>query len=302
MQHFLFETMNSVKFALSENYSNRTLLTITITIFVLGIIYSLTRPEVYWINSAGCRYHVAHDLPYGRKNWFDEILPEPSVVKKWNNAQMDEKFHKLSHWTSFNSSQWLEWVDKSLHALEPPLEKNKHFTFLEIGSGVGAFARVILSKYPKSRGAGVDLSQRAVNIANCVLPEDRMRSYVADARDMDMIPNFAFDYVIIPGVLCYLSNLYNVKLALLEMLTKVKNEASIAITMLPLENMGSCNVKIEPDFWTSPTMRGLGLKLLKLDYCHNCGLSHAEGRYAVFLQVNRSQESFQVPSIIDGLN
>jgi ubiquinone/menaquinone biosynthesis C-methylase UbiE len=76
--------------------------------------------------------------------------------------------------------------------------------------GVGAFARRILQLYPGASGHGIDLEAEAVTIAARVLPRARMNVSVGTMVDL-RFESRSFDYVFVPGCLCYLRTLDQVE-------------------------------------------------------------------------------------------
>ena len=74
------------------------------------------------------------------------------TVRGWPEAYRDEHLHALSRWDGFNGTQWKQFVDHSYAPL-PGLQNATVFRFLEVGVGVGAWARHFLAVFPNATGA-----------------------------------------------------------------------------------------------------------------------------------------------------
>jgi SAM-dependent methyltransferase len=216
------------------------------------------------------------------RRWFSEDLPDPEYVRQWPESMRDEALYKLSRWDGFDPAQFRSFVEHQIRGLElnDPFEK---FHFLEVGVGVGAFARHILHKYPNSTGMGIDLEPRAIAIAAEVLPHDRMALYVGD---MLKIPAEAhsFHYVLVPGSLCYLHSLDDVLLAVAEFSRVLKPGGGLCASMLPgaTSELMSCNVRVPKSIWTLGSRSGL--RLVSMEEMSEWKLPHAFGRYSTCLR------------------
>jgi ubiquinone/menaquinone biosynthesis C-methylase UbiE len=149
-----------------------------------------------------------------------------------------------------------------------------------VGIGVGAFALEVLKMYPFSSGAGIDVVPRAISIAEVVLPRDRMRVKVGDMRNIEFGTS-EFDVVYVPGALCYLLTIEDVKAAVSEFHRVLKPNGGLCLSMIASDtsDMGSCNTRIPKTFWTM-----YGFQVLRLEDMENWHLPHASGRYSICLR------------------
>ena len=147
---------------------------------------------------------------YSRK-WFGEGLPKLSEVSSWTEEDLDRELYMLSRWDQFKPAQFQEFVSRQILPLN--ISEASRFSFLEIGMGVGAFARRILQLYPGASGHGIDLEAEAVAVAARVLPPARMNVSVGTMLDLRFAAE-TFEYVFVPGCLCYLRSLDQVPLLL----------------------------------------------------------------------------------------
>jgi SAM-dependent methyltransferase len=220
----------------------------------------------------------------GTRRWFSEDLPNPESIKHWTNADLDTKLFKLSRWEEFNVVQFRSFVEHQIRGLALN-DTNEKFHFLEVGVGVGAFARHILNKYPNSTGMGLDLEQRAVAIAAEILPSDRITLHVGD---MLKIPAKAdtFNYVLVPGSLCYLHSLDDVRAALAEFTRVLIPGGGLCASMLPsaTSHMGSCNIRVPKSIWLQESKTLFGLSVVSMEEMNDWKLPHAFGRYSTCLR------------------
>ncbi|CAF0782832.1 unnamed protein product [Adineta steineri] len=219
-------------------------------------------------------------------NWFQNVLSRYGDVQKWSADEFDAKLHHLSHWSFLNAQQWLDFVNKSIAKLDPPMSPTKNFTFFELGVGVGAFSRRLLLQYPYSNGIGVDVVRDAVEIARIVLPSDRMKLYTVSHNEYNMIDNSTIDHIIVPGVICYFPSLASIENLIRELVRIAKPGASMCFTMIPFDASGkfSCNLIISPSFWSNKRIRSLGVRVTSVQNMSEWNLSHSQYRYAANLR------------------
>jgi ubiquinone/menaquinone biosynthesis C-methylase UbiE len=216
--------------------------------------------------------------------WFDGALPDPNEVASWDADTRFNNLYKLSRWDGFLSgTQFNRFVRDQVDALGQ--NKTEEFRFLEVGIGVGAFALEILKMYPLSSGAGIDVLPRAVSIAEVVLPPTRMLVKVGDMRNIEFRAS-EFDVVYVPGALCYLLSLEDVKVAVSEFYRVLKQHGGLCISMIASDtsDMGSCNTRIPKTFWTHDMETKYGFRVLRLEDMQNWHLPHASGRYSICLR------------------
>ena len=222
----------------------------------------------------------------GTRRWFTDALPEPYRVQRWTDAELDAKLYKLSRWEEFDPAQFQSFVAHQIRglALNDPHEA---FHFLEVGVGVGAFARHLLRQYPNATGVGLDLEPKAISIAAAILPRERMALQVGDMRRLPA-PAEAFDYVLAPGSLCYLHSLDDVRAALAEFVRVLRPGGGLCASMLAsaTSGMGSCNLRIPKSVWLQ-ARAPLGLRVVSVDNMDDWKLPHAFGRYAICLRKKR---------------
>ena len=220
----------------------------------------------------------------GTRRWFSDDLPDPDRIRHWTQHELDQSLYKLSRWDGFDPEQFRSFVEHQINGLDIKNTSEK-FHFLEVGVGVGAFARHILQKYPYSTGMGLDLEPRAVAIATEILPRDRITLHVANMLE---IPSAAesFDYVLIPGSLCYLHSLDDVRAALTEFTRVLKPGGGLCASMLAssTSEMGSCNIRIPKSIFTRECWSAFGLNMVTIEEMEDWKLPHAFGRYSTCLR------------------
>lgn len=225
------------------------------------------------------REHVKNET----RRWFSNDLPAPEIVRQWTERELDQSLYKLSRWEGFMPAQFCSFVEHQIRGLG--LRRTETFHYLEVGVGVGAFARYILQHYPNATGMGIDLEPKAISVAAEVLPSNRMHLLVADMVEIPASSN-TFDYVLVPGSLCYLHSLNDVQSALREFARVLKPGGGICASMLPstTSEMGSCNIRIPKSTWGIEMYRVLGLKLVVMEEMNDWKLPHASGRYTTCLR------------------
>jgi ubiquinone/menaquinone biosynthesis C-methylase UbiE len=157
---------------------------------------------------------------------------------------------------------------------------------LEVGVGVGAFALEVLKMYPLSTGVGIDIVPEAISIANVVLPKDRMKVFTGDMRDMKDFGPSDFDVMYVPGAICYLLSMDEVRAAVAEFYRVLKVHSGLCISMIASDTstMGSCNTRIPKSFWSKDMVKKYGFRILALEEMNDWHLPHSYGRYHVCLQ------------------
>lgn len=219
-------------------------------------------------------------LDYGLLTWFDDKLAHAESVP-------DSELHKLSKWVYMNESNWLAFVSHHLGGFDPAPPTDRPFDFLEVGCGVGAFARVVHARFPLATIEGVDLSLKAVRIARQRVPSGRF--HMADARDLSFIPSASKDFLAAPGVLGYITDLWIVREAVAEMVRVLRPGGSLMASMLSPtpEGKRSQNIAIPISFWRQVAGE-LGLDVVRVDDMsawRDCVCEeHQSLRYAIFLR------------------
>jgi ubiquinone/menaquinone biosynthesis C-methylase UbiE len=227
-------------------------------------------------------YQYARD---STRRWFQSCITEEVAHREeWSESELDSMLHKLSRWDEFNATQFKSFVAHQIAGLA--LDESEHpFHFLEVGVGVGAFAREILRRFPNCTGVGFDLESKPLDIARKVLPASRMQLFVSDMLEAPkrLQPDVFFDYVFIPGSLCYLHSLQEVLVVLQQLARVMKPGGGLCASMLasPTSATGSCNTRIPKAMWG----RVHGLTLVSMEEMDAWGLPHAFGRYAVCLRL-----------------
>ncbi len=137
--------------------------------------------------------------------------------------------------------------------------------------------------YPNSTGAGIDNVPRAIAIAEVVVPHDRMEVKVGDMRQV-AYNDKEFDVVFVPGALCYLLSMDEVKLAVSEFHRVLRPRGGMCISMLAnaTSPLGSCNTRIPESFWTDDMASEF--RVWELDEMDDWHLPHSMGRYSVCLK------------------
>ena len=215
----------------------------------------------------------------GTYKWFKDILPPASTVAKWSASELDNNLFRLSRWDSFlGHAQFHRFVVEQIKGLN--LSRYDQFKYLEVGVGVGAFAREMMSMFPLSTCHGIDVVPEAIEIAKVVLPSTRSTLRVENMLDLDE-EDGEFDYVLVPGAVCYLDSMFEVREAVRGFLRVLKNGGGLCLSMIPADtnHMGSCNTAIPKSFWYSPFV-----KVLSMDEMDDWNLPHAYGRYSTCMR------------------
>jgi hypothetical protein len=227
---------------------------------------------------------IYNAVRFNPHKWFASDLPPANTVANWSEHYLDAHLHELSRWDNMSSSEWVAFVRRSYNALDIPA--NTSFTFLEIGIGVGAWARIFLREFPKALGEGCDLEAHAIAICTVVLPQVSVKTL--NMFDVSRVyANKRFDYVFFPGVVCYAENTDLVYWMMKDMISHdvVKTGSRISLTMIPNDwsDPGSCTTRFSETFWTSLPW----YEVIQFEYMNFWHLPHAFGRYAVYLEVRK---------------
>ena len=234
---------------------------------------------------AGCIYvgvsihHAMHTFV-----WFNTDLPSPEEVAGWDEHTTKDTLYKLSRWNNFeDGEQFKQLVLRTLR----PLGKNAsdRFHFLEVGLGVGAFAREILDLFPLSTGVGTDIVPATIEIAKVVLPAKRMTVMVGDMQSIESAGS-TFHVVFVPGALCLLFSMGNVRSAVDEFHRVLKPGGGVCISLMPTEtsSAGACNTRIPKTFWSEEMVYRYGFTILSMEDMDDWHLPHSMGRYSVCMQ------------------
>ena len=215
------------------------------------------------------------------QRWFANELPDPKELVNWTKTEMDEKLFKLSRWDGFNSSQYKLFVEHQINGLHLN-NSNESFYFLEVGVGVGAFTRHILELFPLATGHGIDLEEKAIAIAAQVLPKNKVTLSVGNMMDTNLRPGI-FDYVFVPGAICYLHSLINVQFAISEFARVLKVGGGVCLSMIASDTSptGTCVTRIPKSTFASNRDKLCVVSMEEMDDWH---LPHGMGRYATCLR------------------
>jgi hypothetical protein len=216
------------------------------------------------------------------QQWFRDAIPDTDSLVDWNISYIDENLHKLSRWDMLSAQEWKNLVRYTYQPFDIP--NNTRINYLEVGVGVGAWSRIFLQDFPLAAGEGIDLEEKAIRIAQLVLPEHRISVQVLD---MYYIPDGfylqQFDYIFFPAVLCYASALSEVYYILQGIVQHnvLKLGGNVSITFLPLDlnAQGNCVTVIPKDFW----YKLKGYHVLSMQDIDDWHILNTHGQYAVFL-------------------
>ena len=224
--------------------------------------------------------NIADYMTNKSRRWFADDLPQPEFIHEWTDTELDTRLHELSRWDGFSPAQFQSFVNHQISPLS--LNITQHFRYLEVGVGVGAFARHILNTYPNASGIGIDIVEPAIRIAKTVLPAGRMHLLVANMLSIPALDN-TFDYVLVPGSLCYLDSFHSMLQAISEFVRVLKPGGGLCASMLPssTSNMGSCNIRVPKNFWILEAKQNYNLDLISMEEMDSWNLPHALGRYSV---------------------
>lgn len=230
---------------------------------------------------------VGWDQHYNRTfRWFNEDLPSVAEVMGWDEAKREGTLFRLSRWDGFESGgQFREFVERQILPLG--LNRTQPLRFLEIGMGVGAFSRVILQEFPYSTGVGLDVAPSAIEIAKAVLPADRMTCTVGDMRQLVGAGGSQFDAVFVPGALCLLFSMADVRSSVGEFHRVLRPGGGLCISLVPPENaksIGACKLRIAKQFWEQELVYQYGLTDVSVEDMDGWQLPHSLGRYHVCMR------------------
>lgn len=217
--------------------------------------------------------------------WFTWDLPTPSEVQSWDALKRYDNLYKLSRWDGFVSGDHFNrFVRSQIQGLEMSNQTSSKFYFLEVGVGVGAFAIEILKMFPGASGFGIDSAPKAIAIAKVVLPQERMRVQVGDMRQIDSRAA-EFDVIFVPGAICYLLSLDEVKKAVSEFHRVLKPGGGICLSMIASEtsSMGSCNTRIPKSFWNHSALFSSAVQI-RMEEMDQWNLPHSMGLYSVCIK------------------
>lgn len=225
---------------------------------------------------------VVNAFRWDSQKWFHDAIPDADNLLEWNVSYLDENLHKLSRWDVLSYTQWTELVRRTYAPWNIP--NNTRINYLEVGIGVGAWSRIFLQDFPMAAGEGIDLEEKALRIAQLVLPEHRI---FVQVLDMYHIPEGfylqLFDYIFFPAVICYaeaVSEVYGI----LEGIVKnnvIKIGGNISLTFIPpdINALGTCKISIPKDFWYKLP----SYKVIKSQDIDEWNIINTHGQYAVFL-------------------
>jgi hypothetical protein len=214
------------------------------------------------------------------KYWFTSDLPKPSIVANWTEKEISNNLFRLSRWDGFiGNSQFRRFVLSQIRPLN--MTPTQKFHFLEVGVGVGAFAREILLMYPLSTGHGIDMVKGAIAIAHIVLPAARMSLAVSDMRHIEK-PSLSYDVIYVPGAICYLPDMDSVRIAIAEFTRLLKVGGGLCLSMIASDDseMGSCKTRISKTLWSKIK----NLYIVKLEEMDSWHLPHCSGRYSICMR------------------
>ncbi len=169
-----------------------------------------------------------------------------------NETLKDEAMHKASDWHYMSGADWVQYVEPLFHWHRPAL-RSRPTLFVEFGSGVGAFSRILLREFPLSAGVGLTIGAREVRVARQL-----MRSYEESGRfvsaqwDMFERPlraRFAplvgkADFVFLPGSLLFAPTLQHAHAALQNALQLLRPGGHVAANTIPEVEVGRGSGKI----------------------------------------------------------
>jgi SAM-dependent methyltransferase len=184
----------------------------------------------------------------------------PSEVRSWSEEMKDKKLHHLSGWSYASATTWIRYVQNTVFPLG--ILAGERFRFLEVGCGVGVFSRVLFKIFPHASGFGFDIEPRAISIARAVLPAERFDLIVSNMSSF-IVTEKAFDYIFIPGALCYLESLDLIEHTVRSLLKGLKcGGRGMCASMLPgvASKMGSCRSRVPESFWFA-----LGVTVIKME-------------------------------------
>jgi SAM-dependent methyltransferase len=217
--------------------------------------------------------------------WFSADLPSINVVLQWTEKEKGDHLFRLSRWEQFiGLSQFRRFVRNQIKGLN--LSASDSFHFLEVGVGVGAFTREILAMFPNSTCTGIDMVPQAIAIASAVSPAHRSNFTVADMRDLSGFSTKSFDVIFVPGAICYLHSMQEVRQAVSEFARVLRKQGGLCLSMVAsdISPMGSCNVRIPKEFWRSEVKTSHGLQIESMEEMDDWRLPHSYGRYSTCLR------------------
>lgn len=215
-------------------------------------------------------------LTCSRGGWFKRSY-DVHEVQAWNASYLQSHAYLLSGLSGVTGQDMWENMVAGSYRIWDVSDK---LYFLEVGMMHGAFARVLLQQLPLSYGDGVDESAENLQVAELILPHDRMglqqmRMYVMPEKLFLM----QYDVVFFPGSLCYANSVLEVEMLLAQLVVNnvLRKNGGVSVMFMPLSGIvdkADCVTVVPITFWASLSM--YQVVLLEED--------SALGRYNVFLQ------------------
>eukprot|EP00929_Paragymnodinium_shiwhaense_P002940 TRINITY_DN103288_c0_g1_i1.p1 TRINITY_DN103288_c0_g1~~TRINITY_DN103288_c0_g1_i1.p1 ORF type:complete len:470 (-),score=100.54 TRINITY_DN103288_c0_g1_i1:73-1482(-) len=194
-------------------------------------------------------------------------LAKQCVDRRKDEAFLDAHLHALSGYDGIDGAMFRRISKPLYEELAGTMARSPGFFFLELGSGVGAFSRLLLRAFPNAVGIGVEQDAQAVAISNLVLEKDvkakRFLSLPGNITQLRDLPGFRkllgeVDYIFIPGSLCHLPALQDVTAAMKQSLDMLKPGGHVLGGSVPESTsmQGSCTIAVPKDYWYVQSLCG----------------------------------------------
>jgi SAM-dependent methyltransferase len=163
-----------------------------------------------------------------------------------NETLKDEAMHMASDWHYFDATSWVQYCAPLFHDHRERLAARPAL-FVEFGSGVGAFARVVLRRFPLSAGVGITLGAKELRVARQMLRayEDggRFVSVQGDMQEQPLPPKFAalagrVDHVFVPGSLLFARDFRHVHAVLQNAMRLLRPGGHLTANTIPESEAG----------------------------------------------------------------
>lgn len=212
------------------------------SIFIcLIIIFVIVRSMMMEISA-----QVMHDF------FHRQVIPL-SLIKTWNYSHLTHHLHQVLNEPVLQYSQWKRLVSASYAPLG--ILNTSAFTYIEAGSGLGAWSLEFLTTFPHAKGHAVESDADMVNISQWVLRDFNISHHHTDMANIpNVLAHQMVDYIFFPASMCYMQSqgeIYWLLNAIYRNRVIKPVTGKIGIIMQPLEDsyMGNCITRVSSKLW-----------------------------------------------------
>ena len=181
--------------------------------------------------------------------------------------------HHGSGWSYLSNEQWASFLNHCVHKM-PLTDRSR---VLEAGCGVGAALQYLLRKNPALSLYGMDICEEAIVSCRRNLPMATVQQ--GDVRSLPMYADNHFDSILSICVLSYLSNLDELRTAVLELIRIAKPGATLNLCVFTEDaaSLKSLRLLTPKSWWNSQQFPCSSVII------ENIPMPDFTGRYSVFL-------------------